>query len=289
MLALPGSGREVSQEVWSTLKNLINGATTNEKREIGEQIHGTLNHRNIKVRYLALGLLKEHFPEMLPSEDVLADAMNPFTDKETKDWILTETKQFNPEKFIFLIHGVTPDSLEEVKYGKKDKKDESDDGYRTAFQDPDKFLSYTKIATSLIGIDKNKGISDSRTFSPVGVILNVPRENIRYASKKSYASDGRYIPRIYQDLPNPIEVLTSPDSQGKYNEITIEGTNTVSKRKSEIAGVYIKEGTPKKHRVEAEKFAKAHSIPIIEIPGKWIINPYLVPDEKKDQYFEEIE
>lgn len=277
LLALPGSGHEVSETVRKTLSDMIRKAPHEERKAIGEYIRENLNNRNIKIRYFALSLLKKHFPEKLPSEDMLADAMNPFHDKEISEWILSDPKTYNPKNFAFLIHGVTTDALNSIRNpGKKDQS--SDDDYKTAFQDPKVFLNYKRIATSLIGVNKEKGISDVRTFSPVGVILNVPRENIAYASKRNFASDGRYIPRIYKDLPSPNDLLVNPETKGKYNEITVEGTSPVSGRKTEITGVYIKEGTPQKHRKEAEDFAKKNHLPIVEIPEKWIVNPFFAPN-----------
>jgi hypothetical protein len=288
MQAIPGSGRAVAEEVLTSIDFLYKQAKN--KRAILKDIEIEQRNSNEKIRTLATALLN-HFgqtpgvpdpftneerqqwtftdPESLRKDEnlvdpgILIDPKNPIDPKDLKVY------QLGDKNFTFLIHGVLPNSL---------RPNGSSFGCffgETPFQNPSQFLGRKRICTSLIGKEevitheKKEDTQIVNTFSPIGFILNVPRDNVIHASASNFASNGRYVSKK-RNLPDPkSEILVKTPQPDGYNEILVEGTNRLSGKKSEIAGVFVKEGTKPEYAQEAIEFAASRGLPIMIIPGKW--------------------
>ncbi|MFZ9595116.1 MAG: hypothetical protein ACO3A2_03470 [Bdellovibrionia bacterium] len=278
VLAFPGSSREFSgknQEhrinfddadgtinVLSSIEQVFRRSSADLKKIIIEDLQKKLSHSNIKVRDLALQLLKRYAGMPEPSVQERLQLMNPYSPAELQAWTFTDPKSYQKgEDFTFLIHGVFPDQY---------RPNDSTLGAffpENVFKNPKAFIGRKRICTSLLTKQTNEKLEVVQTFAPTGVILKVPRENITYASHTNFASNGRYVSRR-AELMEPKEVLKNTASD-KYNEIIVEGTNRVTGTKSEIAGVFIKEGVKDDLAKEAIEFAKREGLPVITIPGGW--------------------
>ncbi len=253
MTAFPNSGSHIGNAVRDAIDYIYGRADEERKQKIILHWESQLDNKNLKIRNLAKELLDRYRPKEVRE-------MHPYSHQEIQTWTLSNPKLYNPNNFKFLIHGVLTTEL---------RPDDSTLGTflgKNVYQDRDAFLQRKRICTSLIGIDSEKKISEVRTFAPTGVILSVPRENITHASNKNFASNGKFVSRK-NELLTPEEILKNVS--GKYTEIVIEGTNRVSQTKTDIIGIFIKEGTTENLCAEAKKFASDNNLPIIMIPGKW--------------------
>lgn len=259
--AYAGSGSKVRSYVTQAIDDLYHRASDSVKVKIKEIMSNNLSHPNIKTRYFALEKLKEYDLDLVPSPGSLSKTMNVYDVKEISDWEDSFTKpelfQDNQD-FMFMIHGVvnTPVRPKGEEFGLFKGKN--------AFEAPQVFLGRGRIATTIIG--RQSGKEEFRTFAPTGFILSAPRQNITHASPQNFASTGKYVSRK-SSLLSPKEILST--TEGKYNEILIEGKNRVSGAQSTIAGIYIKQDTPEAWAKEARDFAKSNSLPIVIIPGSW--------------------
>ncbi len=277
MLAHVGSGSKVREKIETAIDFLYERSSQKTKDLIIAEFKKNLTNPQIKTRYYSAHLLKKYKLEEAPQPEELDKLLNHFDAQETKDWetSFSDPANFSHDDFMFMIHGVINDPVRPrgELFGLFKGKN--------AFQDPEVFLERGRVATSIIGSRTGTDgtfTSETRTFAPTGFVLETPRTNITHASEHNFASTGKYVSRKAK-LKSPFEILST--TSGKYNEILVEGTNRVSKRKTTIVGVFIKEGTPEVWAKEARDFAKARGLPIAIIPGKWDYH-FKIPPESWD-------
>ncbi len=150
--------------------------------------------------------------------------------RETLEWgSMTDPKEHNPDYFAYIVHGLSGDSNHSQQrlvdlYALRDGE-EIATSYENPLAKPELFVTRSHISCSLITQDyhnlwMNKG----------GLILKVPRENIRKAAPEDLGTVS--VGDEYDAyLPDPAWVL-----HGGLNEVSIAGVNKQAGTQIEIEG-----------------------------------------------------
>jgi len=183
--------------------------------------------------------------------------------------LLTNPKHHNPERFTYIVHGISPRAGKTLGW----------------IPTPEELQSAHVLSASLIHRDRESWIVS--TPGDQGFILSVPDENIFWVSPtdlgmsvRDFLTEQKTLGLLHREkkivIPPDELIRKSQESQRindllSQNELLIEGTNS-SGRKIAVAGVFLKEenGQPASFEIQAIRskiaaWAKKHRLPVVFI------------------------
>jgi hypothetical protein len=189
-----------------------------------------------------------------------------FLRKSTGDWTTTDPSSHHHERFRYLVHGIS-DGGRYVNFESADANRKYGSMYtESTLSSPKSFLKRPYISCSVID-------QEHRTpWLYAGLILSVPRENIRMAYPADICAfvkeDGS---QDYDSaLPDAEEILQRTDPKS-WNEVVISAQNEKTGSKIEIAGGFVcvnpkgKKPSDPYTSKSVKEFCMRRKLPVVEL------------------------
>jgi hypothetical protein len=238
-----GNGKNVREAVKDELRRLYE--ETPQKQAVLDGLINQLENKNLKVRYLALDMIKELSPHDLPID--YKERMDVHSEHLKEEWITTDPQfasQYLSHKL--LVHSILNQNI---------------------FHNLEAFLEKKKICVSLIDLDH------AYTYGSAGFIFDVPIENIRSATPIDAQSHIFYVTKS-DAIPSAKKLLENSGGWyiGYHNEVIIFGHNPYTDQKIEIIGIYINKSMvnyPEGINEMVIEYAQKHALPVVYIQNEF--------------------
>ncbi len=150
------------------------------------------------------------------------------------NWDMTDPATHNPKDFRYIVHALSSSTWAK-SFESEEAKQQFTEGYAgNPLAQPEEFAAKTYISCSVINQNHTS------TWSPAGLILDVPPSNIRSAWKE----DGTTFVKANgaddydTNLPDATEVLKN-SAKDMWNEVLICGKHEVTGNAIHIAGGFV--------------------------------------------------
>ncbi len=269
------NGDEVALKVENTIKNILKNSGTLKKDNISSLDFVIKKSNQLEIINLSNRLI-HNFKE----EYSLIPWVSPFSEKEIKNWELSDPKNYEKDNFCFAITSGLPSNYINIRDRNAGVVAESPDKLSNknffSFEHRDRF---SQRDNSISIICKTSQVSALETFGPGGFILKIPRENIKHTQEVNFASSNKFISRKFEVMA-PLKLAESTPA-GRYNEVIVEGKSPYSNEKIEIIGVF-KKVVSNPTSEEGQFFQNLNEFlgkmrdqypdfPEVLIPGEWIV------------------